>query len=105
MWKAFGNPSLISYNYQSRYMSENFDTREVSCMICEEKIDANSQIKICPTCVIIAMSNKDFEEAYCIGIIENQNMRKLTDSELRNILDFYLPYQGQVIIKNAENKR
>jgi receptor L domain-containing protein len=86
-------------------MSENFDTREVSCMICEEKIDANSQIKIFPTCVIIAMSNKDFEEAYCIGIIENQNMRKLTDSELRNILDFYLPYQGQVIIKNAENKR
>ena len=32
-------------------------------------------------------------------------MRKLTDSELRNILDFYLPYQGQVIIKNAESKR
>ena len=86
-------------------MSEIFDTREVSCMICEEKIEVNSQIKICPTCVIIAMSNKDFEEAYCIGIIENQNMRKLTDSQLRNILDFYLPYQGQVIIKNAESKR
>mgnify|MGYP006932126872 FL=1 len=45
------------------------------------------------------MSNKDFEEPYCIGIIENHNMRKLTDNQLRNILDFYLPYQGQVIIK------
>jgi hypothetical protein len=74
-------------------------------MICEEKIDANSRIRICPTCVIIAMPDKDFEDAHDIGIIHNQNIQKLTDRELKKILDLFLPYQGEVMIKTVERKK
>ena len=86
-------------------MSKDVDTLETTCMICEEKIDANSRIRICPTCVIIAMPDKDFEDPHGIGIIHNQNIQKLTDTELKKILDLFLPYQREVMIKTVDRKK
>ena len=83
-------------------MSKDVDALEKTCLICEERIDANSRNRICPTCIIIAMSDKDFEGAHDIGTIHNQNIQKLTDKELKKILDLFLPYQREVMIKTAE---
>ena len=78
-------------------MYEHAATGKQTCMMCNEEIDSHTQVKICSTCIIIAMSEKDFQRAYYIGIIDNQNITMLSDMDMRRIIDLFLPYQEQQI--------
>jgi hypothetical protein len=50
------------------------------------------------------MSDKEFKEYY-IGIFHNQHRGKLINRELKKVLDLFLPYQQELILKAAERKR
>jgi hypothetical protein len=86
-------------------MSEDFDTKKSTCLLCVADIDPNCEIQICSTCAIIAMSDEDFQKQDYISLLENVNPRPITEKERRRILDLYIPTREEHQIKNMNREK
>ena len=42
-------------------MDEDF-TKKSTCLLCDAKVEPKSEVQICSTCAIIAMSDQDFHD-------------------------------------------
>ena len=51
-------------------MAEDF-TKKSTCLLCDTLVDPKSEIQICSTCLIVAMSDEDFQKLYYISLVEN----------------------------------
>lgn len=85
-------------------MSEDF-TKKTTCLLCDSLIDFKSEIQICSTCVILAMSDEDFQKLYYISIIENVKPKPITDNERKRIFDLYIPAQEVQLIEHIDIKK
>jgi hypothetical protein len=83
-------------------MSEDFDTKKSTCLLCDTEVDSKSKIQIYSTCAIVAMSDEDFQKQDYISILENVNPRPITEKERRRILDLYIPAREEQHIKNIK---
>jgi hypothetical protein len=72
-------------------VSEDFDTKRWTCLLCDTEVEHKSEIQICSTCAIVAMSDEDFQKQDYISLLENANPRPITEKERRRILDLYIP--------------
>lgn len=71
-------------------MSEDF-TKKSTCLLCDTEVDLKSEIQICSTCAIVAMSDEDFQKQYYISLLEDVIHRTITEKDKRRILDLYVP--------------
>ena len=74
-------------------MNEAF-TKKSTCLLCEDEVDFQSEIQICSTCAIVAMSDEDFQNLNYISLIENVGSKFNNDIEHKRIFDWYIPVQG-----------
>lgn len=74
-------------------MNEDF-TKKSTCLLCEDEVDFKSEIQICSTCAIVAMSDEDFQKLNYISLIENVASKFNNDIEHKRIFDWYIPAQG-----------
>jgi hypothetical protein len=85
-------------------MSEDF-TKKSTCLLCDTLIDPKSEIQICSTCVIVAMSEEDFQKLYYISLIENVKPKPITDKQRKRIFDLYIRAQGVQLIEHIDIKK
>lgn len=78
-------------------MDEDF-TRKTTCLLCDAKVDPKSEVQICSTCAIIAMSDQDFQDLDYISLIENVKAKSINDKERKRILDWYVSVNGLRLI-------
>lgn len=85
-------------------MDEDF-TKKSTCLLCDAIVDPRSEVHICSTCAIVAMSDEDFQNLNYISLIEN--VRSISnDKELKRIFDWYIPAHGMRLIEtNYQKKR
>jgi hypothetical protein len=65
-------------------MSENIDTKKSTCLLCDSEVDPKSEIRICSTCAIVAMSDEDFQKQYYISFLEDVNLKPITEIERKD---------------------
>ena len=68
-------------------------------------VDPKSEIQICSTCVIVAMSDEDFQKLYYISFIENVKPKPITDKERKRIFDLYILAQEVQLIEQIDIKK
>jgi len=86
-------------------MDEDF-TKKSTCLLCDAKVDPKSEVQICSTCAIVAMSDEDFQNLDYISLVENVKPISITDKERKRILDWYISAEGlRVIETNYQKKR
>lgn len=73
-------------------MAEDF-TKKSTCLLCDTMVDPKSEIQICSTCVIVAMSDEDFQKLYYISLTENIKPKPITDKQRKRIFELYIPPQ------------
>ena len=78
-------------------MAEDF-TNKSTCLLCDTLVDPKSEIQICSTCLIVAMSDEDFQKLYYISLIENVKPKPITNKERKRILDLYIRAQEVQLI-------
>ena len=78
-------------------MAEDF-TKKSTCLLCDSLVDPKSEIQICSTCLIVAMSDEDFQKLYYISLIENVKPKPITDKERKRIFDLYIRAQEVQLI-------
>lgn len=61
-------------------MDEDF-TKKSTCLLCDAKVDPKSEVQICSTCAIVAMSDEDFQNLDYISLIENVKPKSINDKE------------------------
>ena len=86
-------------------MSENIDTKKSTCLLCNSEVDPKSEIRICSTCAVVAMSDEDFQNIYYISFLEDVNLRPISEKERRKILDMYIPAREERPIENIDRKK
>ena len=85
-------------------MAEDF-TNKSTCLLCDTLVDPKSEIQICSTCLIIAMSDEDFQKLYYISLIENVKPKPITDKERKRIFDLYIRAQEVQLIEHIDVKK
>ena len=86
-------------------MDEDF-TKKSTCLLSDANVDPKSEVQICSTCAIVAMSDEDFQNLDYISLIENVKPISITDKERKKILDWYISAEGlRVIETNYQKKR
>jgi hypothetical protein len=85
-------------------MPEDF-TKKSTCLLCDTMVDPKSEIQICSTCVIVAMSDEDFQKLYYISFIENVKPKPITDKERKRIFDLYIRAQEVQLIEQIDIKK
>lgn len=78
-------------------MAEDF-TNKSTCLLCDTLVDPKSETQICSTCLIVAMSDEDFQKLYYISLIENVKPKPITDIERKRIFDLYIRAQEVQLI-------
>ena len=78
-------------------MAEDF-TKKSTCLLCDTLVDPKSEIQICSTCMIVAMSDEDFQKLYYISLIENVKPKPITAKERKRIFDLYIRAQEVQLI-------
>lgn len=78
-------------------MAEDF-TKKSTCLLCDTLVDPKSEIQICSTCLIVAMSDEDFQKLHYISLIENVKPKPITDKERKRIFDLYIRAQEVQLI-------
>ena len=78
-------------------MAEDF-TNKSTCLLCDTLVDPKSETQICSTCLIVAMSDEDFQKLYYISLIENVKLKPITDKERKRIFDLYIRAQEVQLI-------
>ena len=78
-------------------MAEYF-TNKSTCLLCDTLVDPKSETQICSTCLIVAMSDEDFQKLYYISLIENVKPKPITDKERKRIFDLYIRAQEVQLI-------
>lgn len=71
-------------------MDEDF-TKKSTCLLCDAKVNPESEVQICSTCAIVAMSDEDFQNLDYISLIENVKPKSINVKERKRILDLYIP--------------
>jgi hypothetical protein len=85
-------------------MDEDF-TKKSTCLLCDAVVDPKSEIQICSTCAIVAMSDEDFQDLNFISLTENIHPISINDKEKKRIFDLYVPSQDiRLIEKNYQKK-
>ena len=85
-------------------MDEDF-TKKSTCLLCDAVVDPNSEIQICSTCAIVAMSDEDFQDLNFISLTENIHPISINDKEMKRIFDLYVPiHDMRLIEKNYQKK-
>jgi hypothetical protein len=85
-------------------MAEDF-TKKSTCLLCDTLVDPKSEIQICSTCLIVAMSDEDFQKLYYISLIENVKPKPITDEERKRIFDLYIRAQEVQLIEYIDVKK
>lgn len=85
-------------------MAEDF-TKKSTCLLCDTLVDPKSEIQICSTCLIVAMSDEDFQKLYYISLIENVKPKPITDKERKRIFDLYIRAQEVQLIEHIDVKK
>lgn len=85
-------------------MAEDF-TNKSTCLLCDTLVDPKSETQICSTCLIVAMSDEDFQKLYYISLIENVKPKPITDKERKRIFDLYIRAQEVQLIEHIEVKK
>ena len=78
-------------------MAEDF-TNKSTCLLCDTLVDPKSETQICSTCLIVAMSDEDFQKLYYISLIDNVKPKPITDKERKRIFDLYIRAQEVQLI-------
>lgn len=78
-------------------MGEDF-TKKSTCLLSDAKVEPKSEVQICSTCAIIAMSDQDFQDLDYISLIENVKAKSINDKERKRILDWYVSVDGLRVI-------
>ena len=78
-------------------MDEDF-TKKSTCLLCDAKVEPKSEVQICSTCAIIAMSDQDFQDLDYISLTENVKAKSINDKERKRILDWYVSVDGLRVI-------
>ncbi|RPJ31244.1 MAG: hypothetical protein EHM25_03865 [Nitrosopumilales archaeon] len=68
-------------------------------------VDPKSEIQICSTCLIVAMSDEDFQKLYYISLIESVKPKPITDKERKRIFDLYIRGQEVQLIEHIDVKK
>ena len=84
-------------------MDEDF-TKKSTCLLCDARIDPKSEVQICSTCAIVAMSDEDFQNLDYISLIENVKPISINDKERKRIFDWYIPADGLRLIETNYQK-
>ena len=85
-------------------MAEDF-TNKSTCLLCDSLVDPKSETQICSTCLIVAMSDEDFQKLYYISLIENVKPKPITDKERKRIFDLYIRAQEVQLIEHIDVKK
>ena len=85
-------------------MPEDF-TKKSTCLLCDNLVDPKSEIQICSTCMIVAMSDEDFQKLNYISLIENVKPIPITDKERKRIFDLYIRAQQVQLIEHIDVKK
>jgi hypothetical protein len=85
-------------------MAEDF-TNKSTCLLCDTLVDPKSEAQICSTCLIVAMSDEDFQKLYYISLIENVKPKPITDKERKRIFDLYIRAQEVQLIEHIDVKK
>ena len=85
-------------------MAEDF-TKKSTCLLCDNLVDPKSEIQICSTCVIVAMSDEDFQKLYYISLTENAKPKPITDKQSKRIFDLYFRAQEVQLIEHIDIKK
>lgn len=85
-------------------MSEDF-TKKSTCLLCDSFVDPKSENQICSTCVIVAMSEEDFQKLNYISLIENVKPIPITDKERKRIFDLYIRAQEVQLIEHIDARK
>lgn len=85
-------------------MAEDF-TKKSTCLLCDTLVDPKSETQICSTCLIVAMSDEDFQKLYYISLIENVKPKPITDKERKRIFDLYIRAQEVQLIEHIDVKK
>lgn len=85
-------------------MAEDF-TKKSTCLLCDTLVDFKSEIQICSTCLIVAMSDEDFQKLYYISLIESVKPKPITDKERKRIFDLYIRGQEVQLIEHIDVKK
>ena len=85
-------------------MAEDF-TKKSTCLLCDTLVDPKSEIQICSTCLIVAMSDEDSQKLYYISLIENVKPKPITDKERKRIFDLYIRAQEVQLIEHIDVKK
>ena len=85
-------------------MAEDF-TKKSTCLLCDTLVDPKSETQICSACLIVAMSDEDFQKLYYISLIENVKPKPITDKERKRIFDLYIRAQEVQLIEHIDVKK
>jgi len=85
-------------------MAEDF-TKKSTCLLCDTLVDPKSEIQICSTCLIVAMSDEDFQKLYYISLIESVKPKPITDKERKRIFDLYIRAEEVQLIEHIDVKK
>lgn len=85
-------------------MAEDF-TKKLTCLLCDTLVDPKSEIQICSTCLIVAMSDQDFQKLNYISLTENVKPKPITDKERKRIFDLYIRAQEVQLIEHIDVKK
>ncbi|HEX7274673.1 MAG TPA: hypothetical protein VF248_03585 [Nitrososphaeraceae archaeon] len=85
-------------------MDEDF-TKKSTCLLCDSVVDPKSEIQICSTCAIVAMSDEDFQDLNFISLTENIHPISINDKEKKRIFDLYVPAQDMRLIEKNYQKK
>ena len=85
-------------------MAEDF-TKKSTCLLCDTLVEPKSEIQICSTCLIVAMSDEDFQKLYYISLVENVKPTPITDKERKRIFDLYIRAQEVQLIEYIDVKK
>ena len=85
-------------------MPEDFSIKS-TCLLCDTLVDPKSEIQICSTCLIVAMSDEDFQKLYYISLTENVRPKPITDKERKRIFDLYIRAQEVQLIEHIDVKK
>jgi ribosome-binding protein aMBF1 (putative translation factor) len=82
-------------------VDEDF-TKKSTCLLCDAKVDPKSdksEVQICSTCAIVAMSDEAFQNLDYISLIVNVKPKSFNDRERKRIFDLYIPAHGLRLIE------
>ena len=85
-------------------MAEDF-TKKSTCLLCDTLVDPKSEIQICSTCLIVAMSDEDFQKLYYVSIIENVKPIPITDNESKKGFRFVYSCARVQLIEHIDIKK